>query len=339
MKSKEELRAIVRSNLLHIIEAMNLALNGKNVHRLKRVLARVGRDQQLPHWYNELRTSGTLPNLDGKTIGSVIEMLLVGVLETGILSKEGVQLRINPARGVDLPDLDLGVKSPSENYCTSEPFFSAYERLYGSDHDLIVLITDYQKAKKKPPLRLQITKHAYLAASEVADRNLCAVALKYRDRLIAEDENWAKKFFRFLAYVNQSDWLAKQILNLFACFEMPDRFDAILTTAEKDFGIKNKERLAKSKLPLGEDDLKALLKLRRIQPVEMAIINAAENWVTDTFHEAARWPNNNEWSRLTKSPLNGRIGVSPALQWRYNFGVLFTGKYTPECEPPADNGD
>jgi len=90
-------------------------------------------------------------------------MLLVAVLEKIIF--QGLEippLRVNPARGVDLPDLDLGIKSPSENCSTSEPFFSAYERLIGSEYDALILLTDYQTAKKNPPLKLQIIKFKYL---------------------------------------------------------------------------------------------------------------------------------------------------------------------------------
>ena len=32
---------------------------------------------------------------------------------------------------------------------------------------------------------------------------------------------------------------------------------------------------------------------------------------------------NNEWNRLLVSPLNGQIGMSFALQWRYNFARVF----------------
>jgi hypothetical protein len=59
-------------------------------------------------------------------------------------------LQINPARGVDIPQLQLGIKSPSENYCTSEPFFSAYERLISNEHDAVILLTDYQTQKAHP---------------------------------------------------------------------------------------------------------------------------------------------------------------------------------------------
>ena len=144
MPSKEELRRLIQDNLDEIANRVNTALRGDDVESLEPVLARVGRDNRLPHWYEQLRDEATLPNLDGKTIGSVVEMLLVGVLETATFRDlDTPPLNINPARGVNLPDLDLGVKSPSENYCTSEPFFSAYERLIGSEYDMVVLLTDY----------------------------------------------------------------------------------------------------------------------------------------------------------------------------------------------------
>jgi len=336
MKSKEQLRELVRENLNGIIASVNAALRGEGVGKMKGVLNRVGRGQQLPHWYEQLSRSGTLPNLDGKTIGSVVEMVLIGVLETGVLKSESVKFRVNPARGVDLPDLDLGIKSPSKNYCTSEPFFSAYERLYGSDHDVLVLLTDYQEKKKTPPLRLQLTNSAYLQGSELADRNLCATAVKYRDWLIGENEIWAKKFFKFLAYVNQSDWLGKQLLKTFACFKVPDQLHGIIENAERDFQRQNKKRLKESKIPVAEEDLTVMQTLAGIAPVQIGIIDAADSWVVSTFQEAARMPNSNEWERLKKSPLNGKIGVSPALQWRYNFGCLFKQVGTSEEEDDED---
>ncbi len=39
------------------------------------ILTPVGRGGKLPQWYEQLRTQPTLPNLDSKTIGSVIESL------------------------------------------------------------------------------------------------------------------------------------------------------------------------------------------------------------------------------------------------------------------------
>jgi hypothetical protein len=177
MLEKSHLRSMLRENLDETIRRVNLALRGSALKSLEKVLARIGRGGKLPHWYQRLKAEESLPNLDGKTVGSVVEILLVAVLETQTFANVGTPpLRINPARGVDLPDLDLDVKSPSENFCTSEPFFSAYERLIGAGHDVLVLLTDYQARKNQPPLRLQIIKWRYLASTEIADEQLCRIA-------------------------------------------------------------------------------------------------------------------------------------------------------------------
>ncbi|MEQ8381654.1 MAG: hypothetical protein RH949_04690 [Coleofasciculus sp. A1-SPW-01] len=74
MLAKEELRAILKESLDTTIQEVNRALNGENTEQLVDVLTRVGQGGKLPKWYEQLRTQHTLPNLDGKTIGSVIEM-------------------------------------------------------------------------------------------------------------------------------------------------------------------------------------------------------------------------------------------------------------------------
>jgi hypothetical protein len=324
MSTKAELRAILQQRLPDTIARVNAALSGQDVEALAKVLARVGHGQQLPHWYEGLKTDHTLPNLDGKTIGSIVEMLLVGILETFTFTDLAVPpLRINPARGIDLPDLDLGVKSPSENYCTSEPFFSAYERLIGSEHDALVLLTDYQQAKKKPPLRLQIIQWRYLLGTQIADHNLCRIALKHREWLVQTVEARTKRVFRFLAYINQSDWRAKRLLLLLDNLRDDDAIRAIIVKAEKDFVKINKERLKKDKLPIPDADLQALKAILSVSPLQLGIVDAADNWVVEIRKDTARAPNDNEWARLLASPLDGLIGMSMALQWRYNFGPLF----------------
>jgi hypothetical protein len=334
MKSKHELRELVRANLDAIIGQVNDSLQGKKLTKLEPVLKRIGRGGVVPHWFATLKNKATLPNLDGKTIGSVVEMLLVAVIETNLLAREKTILRVNPARGVDLPDLDLGVKSPSENYCTSEPFFSAYERLLGSEHSVLVLLTDYQQKKKTPPLKLQITNWSYLEGSELADRNLCSIAFKHRDRLINRNESWAKKLLRFLSYVNQSDWLAKQLLKSISLIDEPQdksiKLSTFINAAETDFVKQNSGRAKKLRPLIPDEDLEVVRSLHEVEPLELAIIDAADNWVISTFHEAGRFPNTNEWDQLKKSPLNGKIGVSAALQWRYNFSSLFKIKETEE---------
>ena len=76
MKNADQLREQVRMNLDSLIQAVNQSLQGKGLNKLEPVLKRIGRGGVLPHWFDTLKKNGTLPNLDGKTIGSVVEMLL-----------------------------------------------------------------------------------------------------------------------------------------------------------------------------------------------------------------------------------------------------------------------
>jgi hypothetical protein len=329
MLTKEQLRQLVRDRQDLLMERLNEVLAGGRVEELEPVLARIGRGGILPYWYEDLRKRQTLPNLDGKTIGSVIEMLVLAVLETDTLSDvECPTLRISPARGVDFPDLDLGLKSPSENYCTSEPFFSAYERLIGADYDLLAVITDYQEKKKHPPLELQVIEWRYLEKTEVADRNLCTLALKHRQWMLQEGEAHAQKLFKFLAFVNQSDWRGKRILSLVS--DLPDQATvrARLAGISSDFEKANRRKAQKGVEPLPSSDLAELEKIGTVTPLWLGVLTAADNWVTDVHKDFARLPNDNEWTRLKTGPLNGKIGMSYALQWRYNFSALVRGAVT-----------
>ena len=326
--NKAKLRKEVEDNLDDVMRTLNGALRGKGLSQLRPVLERIGRDGKLPHWHLELQSKNTLPNLDGKTIGSVLEMLLVAVLETGVLKKYGIALKVNPARGIDLPDLDLGVKSPSKNYCTSEPFFSAYERLYGNEHDCIVILTDYQEAKKaKSDFKLQADSWRYLKGSEIADKELCRIAKRNLDWLMKEDESTAKRVLRFLAYVNQSDWRCRKLLELVDRMTVSsDSFDKALPAIEKDWHKQNKSRSKKNNELIPESDLASLQKVFEATPRHLGVINQLDNWVTEFLKDASRAPNDNEWKRILESPLDGKIGMSFALQWRYNFGQLFSKK-------------
>lgn len=324
MATKQQLRKLVLDNLDEIIGRVNGVLRGENLAAIRQTLERVGRGRVVPHWFDRLLSHGVLPNLDGKSIGSVIEMLLIGVLEVYTFRNiDAPRLRVNPARGVDLPDLDLGVKSPSENYCTSEPFFSAYERLYGSEYDCLVLLTDYQTAKDNPPLRLQIIRWEYVKKTQLADQNLCRIAKKHRQHLLDAGEPRAQRLFRFLAYVNQSDWLGRKLVLLIDEMDDRDEIRAIVERAEYDFKTTNarREKIFKELIP--DDAIEALRTILRSNQPLIAISDAADNWVAENLKEAGRLPNDNEWNRLKNGPLDGRIGMSFALQWRYNFGRLF----------------
>lgn len=324
MAEKSELRRLVREDMQGIVERINAALQGKNLADIEPLLARLGRGGKLPHWFPELQKSRCLPNLDGKTIGSVIEMLLVAIIESTTLRNLRVSpLRINPARGIDLPDLDLGIKSPSENFCTSEPFFSAYERLLGSEYDALVLLTDYQDAKRKPPLRLQVTQWRYLTNTQLADESLCRIASIDRDWLASTNVVWGQKVFRFLAYVNQSDWRAKRCLSLVENLRNETRLLEIISQSDRDFEKENAKRAREDKLPIPDSEVDALRQVARVRPLHVGVIDACDSWVVESQKEMGRLPNDNEWRRFLASPLDGKLGMSFALQWRFNFGKLF----------------
>jgi len=322
--TKSELREIVRSNLNKITTGVNSLLHGDDLGRVREILERLGRNQRLPHWFRQLSESGTLPNLDGKTIGSVIEMLFVSVVEKDIFCEYEIEpLRINPASGVDIPDLDLGVKSPSENFCTSEPFFSPYERLIGSEYDIVVLLTDYQTAKQEPPLKLQIIKSKYLNKTQVADLGLCTIARNLREWLLSESEPWAKKVFRFLAYINQQDWQAKHLLKLVEVLADQESIVERIQDARNNYHKQNELRVRANKEPLPEEVIHDIEQILTIRPIRLGVIDVADNWVVNIHKDAARTPTENEWNRLVSGPLDGEIGMSFALQWRYNFGHVF----------------
>ena len=218
-----------------------------------------------------------------------------------------------------MPDLDLGIKSPSENWCTSEPFSNADERLLGTEYDIIAVITDYQSRKERPPLRIQLIHHHYFRGHEVADKGLCKCARTIREKLLEFGDVSARKAFRFLAYAVQSEWICKKLLQLMCNIGNPDQLIGVVDKCIADFRKTNEKR--KVKLP--EEGRELLEALRQRRPLDQAIIDVADDWVVGRWKEAARLPNENEWQRLQRSRLDGKLGVSFALQWRYNFGVFF----------------
>ncbi len=315
----KELKNEIKNNIPQIQYHINEILNGKKLEEIEPILLRINSSNTIPMWYEMLKNSNELPNLDGKTVGSVIEKILVCVIEKYIFD-ESVSLSINPARGVDIPELELGIKSPSTNFCTSEPYFSAYERLLGNEYDAVVLLTNYQEAKKERPFNLQINEIRYLEGSEIADKKLCECAKFLRENI--DDECMLKKAIRFLAYINQSDWEAKWILKIINGVIIKEKsLDVFINKAQKDFENKNKKNQGKTLI--SDQSMERLLSIKTISPEIVGIINAADNWVIEAQKDNGRFPNDNEWSRFISSKLNGKIGMSFALQWRYNFSSIF----------------
>lgn len=323
--NKLELRGYLQDNLELSINYLNRALAGEGLEDLREILTRIGRGGNLPHWFETLLKNGTIPNLDGKTVGSIVEMVYVAVLEKYIFHDRQICFYVNPARGIDIPLLDLGIKSPSENFCTSEPFFSAYERILGNEYDALILLTNYQDHKKQTSVRLQIKDFKYLPGSEIADEYICEVARAIRESFEKhQNVSDAKRLIRFIAYSNQSDWLCKELLKIAKLINQDElqinkQVNAALIKYDKD----SQKKISKDEEPIPLD-YREVLELIQISNLKIDIIvNKLDAWVIDNWGDSAKLPSQNEWNRYLTSNLNGKIGMSFALQWRYNFGKIF----------------
>ena len=317
----QEARAAIAARTSELVEFINATLSGKNLSSIRPILRRIDSNGMEPHWFSELSGKHRLPNLDGKTVGSVIEKLTVCAMEKFILDGR-MQLSVNPAKGIDIPELDLGIKSPSTNFCTSEPFFSAYDRLLGNDSDALILLTNYQSAKNdKRHFNLKIIDARYLKGSEIADRNLCSVAKNIRNAF-ASDSATLQTLLRFVAYVNQGDWEASALLKLLEG-DFSDSFVSASADAAIAEGIRKNLRKKNSERKIPPAVFERLRKAKETSPGRIGVVQAVDGWVVSNLADAARYPSPNELRRLMSSPLDGKIGMSFALQWRYNFSSVF----------------
>ena len=327
--SSQIYRDLVSEKQHIILNRMNEVLSGNNLDQISPILKRIDVKGALPDWFATLENEHGLPFSDGKTIGSVLEKLLVCVIEKYIIEAvpevPNIELSVNPARGVDIPELELGIKSPSENMCTSEPYFSAYERLLGNEYDAIVMLTDLQEKKKSKArvTQLQLLKICYLTGTQIADKNLCHTAKLCREKF-REEPSTLKKIVKFLAYINKSDWEATRILKMINEVIVGNTtFADSLKKITEDFETANTKYEKDNKPTLDVDILKRFQSIRDISPEFIGIVNAADNWVIENQKDNGRFPNENEWRRFMSSPLDGKITMSFALQWRYNFGSVF----------------
>ena len=172
-------------------------------------------------------------------------------------------------------------------------------------------------------MKLQVIRWQYLFNTQLADSALTAIARKHRDWLLEQSEPWTQKIFRFLAYVNQSDWQAVHLLRIIGTMQNRDETQRLVVAAENDFRKKNIQRAHADKAAIPDHQLESLLSIAETQPLILGIVDAADNWVVENYKDVARLPSENEWTRLLASSLDGQIGMSFALQWRYNFGRIF----------------
>ena len=125
----ERVRNFLRENMELLTYYINSAFRDSDfLGTLEDAISRNSPDNNPPPWFNELLREGGLRVTNGKSIGSIVEKIVAAVIEVYMIpiidDVEPFFVMLNPASGVDLPQIELGIKSPSENWDTSEPFFS-----------------------------------------------------------------------------------------------------------------------------------------------------------------------------------------------------------------------
>ena len=77
MDDATKYRICVKDNLELIKDRLNEVLSGKNLDSIETILKRIDPSHSLPDWYVMLKNNRGIPTKDGKTIGSILEKLLV----------------------------------------------------------------------------------------------------------------------------------------------------------------------------------------------------------------------------------------------------------------------
>ena len=296
----ERVRNYIRQNLESLVANVNRAFSDTEyLATLAESISRNSVGNQVPSWYEELLRDEALSVTSPKSLGSVVEKVVAAIVELELVPDidgvEPFEVRLNPAAGVDMPDIELGVKSPSTNYCTSEPFYSIWERLSGNLDDCIVLVTNFQEVKNDIPYTLRIINSEYLEGIELADTVLTEHARRARTHL-GIDELIFWNFCRFLCLANKTTAQAdKALIRMFS-----NLFDSLDQVSEGNDPIETAPNLEECEIELDEwMGTYAPPIFRDIQPTEI------------------------QRQRIENGPLRGRISISFALQWRYAFRSTF----------------
>jgi hypothetical protein len=206
------------------------------------------------------------------------------LLKAEIAKFLNISITGSSASGVDIPELQLNTKATSDRQPqSSEPFNSPYERVLGSKYNIIVCIYNGYEVIRIQEEPLKLISTGYLRKTEVADHGLCQAA-QILKRLVVIEGNLDVQLGR--------------------------RGLRAIVYAKRDY-----------KSPRGRafKELKSALSSGIDQDIHEAL---KKNEEAISAEVEAALPTEPEWSEFLKSPLEGKIGISFALQWRYNFSSL-----------------
>ena len=203
---------------------------------------------------------------NSKSLGTHIEKLLKAEVERSL----GWHPTGNSAKGVDIPELDLGLKVTSNlKPQSSDPFVSAYQRILGATHEVLVLYYNSVAFDADDGTPLQIIDRKFLKKSELADASLCEIAKTLKRLAISKDGPDPvdlHRCLRVIAYANKSQSKTKYYRDL---------VDS-----------------------LRSGDVKQLLD---------AIDEGEASILKDVLPPL---PSDKEWDKFLKSPLDGKISIS-----------------------------
>jgi len=270
---REEKIQKIQSDFDEIRESLNKYLKGERLSEISSFIRNLENDNSLPDWFNEIKNTGRPKKEDPKSLGTMIEKLIKAELGNRYKWK----ITGSSAMGVDIPEISLNIKSTSNKQPqSSEPYRSAYDRILGSDFDIILAIYDGITFLNQKSSSLDILQLNYLTKSQVADMILCKMAKNlrqiYKEGKITEEI--AKIGLKCIVYGKKTHKSTTLLKNTLSRQNLSDVTEIILIT-EKDLDL--------NEYPL---------------------------------------PTNGNWKQFLNSPLDGQIGISFALQWRYQFRRL-----------------
>jgi len=121
---------------------------------------------------------------DGKAVGTYLKGKFIGLLTDKFDFSRG-----NSAKGIDLPELRVDIKTTSiRQPQSSSPFSSARQKVFGLGYSLLVFVYDKVDNRKRAISRLDIKHVIFVEANRTADHQTTRGLLEILDRDGNEEE-------------------------------------------------------------------------------------------------------------------------------------------------------
>lgn len=270
-------RKLLREKLPVIVREVNRYLKGCDHDQILQYILPFEQKRKQPLWLKHIEAHGKPDRDNSKSWGTYIEKLLKAEMARTL----AIRITGSAAKGVDIPELQIGLKATSDkNPQSSEPLLSAYQRILGSTHDILVVIYNGTEFNGGDAKHLCVVETAWFTATQLADKTLCETARHLQKAAQKHtppvEEEVLKRCLRLIAYVNRQG----------------RRLPAYYRRLEDALKIVSPDSIRQA-LAAGERET-----MPQLEPP---------------------LPTPADWKTFLKSPLDGKISVSFALQWRYHY--------------------